>query len=99
MTFLLDCTYQSLVLFRNQNSVCQKLKVHSQSEKADILRDLCNRFLDLPLTSKSQENKVRSVKRFGLLSYSTESIAVDNLSPERSTPYPEQCFNGFDFAD
>ncbi|KAJ7388640.1 Gamma-tubulin complex component 5 [Desmophyllum pertusum] len=42
---------------RNIDGVCQKLKVHSQSEKADILRDLCNRFLDLPLTSKSQENK------------------------------------------
>nr|XP_058958465.1 gamma-tubulin complex component 5-like [Pocillopora verrucosa] len=40
---------------RNIDGVCQKLKVHSQLEKAEILRDLCNKFLNLPLTTQSQE--------------------------------------------
>ena len=40
------------------HSVCQKLRVHSQAEKAEILRNLCNRFLDLPLSSSTQEKKV-----------------------------------------
>ena len=47
--------------------VCQKLNIHSQSEKAEILRDLCNRFLNLPLTAKSQENKVWNVKKLSII--------------------------------
>ncbi|KAL9962926.1 hypothetical protein ACROYT_G032081 [Oculina patagonica] len=43
---------------RNIDGVCQKLKVHSQSEKAEILRDLCNRFLNLPLSSKFLETSL-----------------------------------------
>lgn len=37
--------------------VCQKLKVHSQSEKAGILRNLCDRFLELPLNESSKDVK------------------------------------------
>lgn len=40
---------------RNIDGVCQKLKVHSQLEKADILRELCDKFLNLPLTTQTQE--------------------------------------------
>ena len=49
------------------DSVCQKLNIHSQSEKAEILRDLCNRFLNLPLTAKSQESKVWNVKKLSII--------------------------------
>ncbi|PFX28169.1 Gamma-tubulin complex component 5 [Stylophora pistillata] len=40
---------------RNIDGVCQKLKVHSQLEKADILQELCDKFLNLPLTTQTQE--------------------------------------------
>ncbi|CAH3020487.1 unnamed protein product [Porites evermanni] len=47
----------SLKVERSIDGVCQKLRVHSQAEKAEILRNLCNRFLDLPLSSSTQEKK------------------------------------------
>ncbi|XP_068734971.1 gamma-tubulin complex component 5-like isoform X2 [Montipora capricornis] len=47
----------STKVMRNIDGVCQKLKVHSQSEKAGILRNLCDRFLELPLNESSKDVK------------------------------------------
>ena len=63
MTFLLHRNVIVIII----DSVCQKLNIHSQSEKAEILRDLCNRFLNLPLTAKSQESKVWNVKKLSII--------------------------------
>lgn len=59
--FLLTVNSWSGLYFLRFYSVCQKLKVHSQSGKAEILRNLCNRFLNLPLTCNSQDIKVQTL--------------------------------------
>ncbi|XP_074608331.1 gamma-tubulin complex component 5-like isoform X2 [Acropora palmata] len=47
----------SLKVERNIDGICQKLKIHSQSEKAEILRKLCNKFLETPVNENSEDVK------------------------------------------
>ncbi|XP_044181558.1 gamma-tubulin complex component 5-like [Acropora millepora] len=47
----------SLKVERNIDGICQKLKIHSQSEKAEILRNLCNKFLETPVNENSEDVK------------------------------------------